>query len=68
MVGGLMTRVTIEALAAVQFVAVDGLRALACLLIITQPAIVNDIVDVGDVGDVRCLVNDLHVLSLIDEH
>ena len=68
MVGGLMTWIAIEALAAVQFVALNGIRALTCLLIITGSAIVGDVVDVGDVGDVRRLMNDLKVLPLIDEH
>lgn len=68
MVGGLVTRIAIEALAAVQFIAMNGCGALTCHLIITGSAIVSDVVDVGDVGDVRRLMNDLEVLPLIDEH
>ena len=68
MIGVLMARIAVITQAAIQFVAMDGFHALPCLLSITKSAIVNGVIDVGDVGDVGRLMNDLRVLPLIDEH
>ena len=68
MIGGLMARIAVITQAAIQFVAMDGFHALTRLLSITKSAIVNGVIDVGDVGDVGRLMNDLRVLPLIDEH
>ena len=68
MLGGLTARIALEVLTAIQPIPLDRNRTLARLLIIAQPAIENDVVHISDVGDVRRLVDDLNVLTAINEY